>query len=477
MIKLFGEYAGITVREEIVKPQSELEIILEVEREILETYKKDERLTSSKEKEEHDIYSEIFLDVKKKLKDFSVDRNHLQAYISARENTLKDSEALLRGMYSGTLLEIVCAHTKEEIIIDGENKKVFNHLFERVRYAQNITIRNIEGYSILGNAASYEGRIEQVTLKNLRGDCIFVGSGRNKGSVENVYLEDISTDNLFHLSGSNGSVQKIKGKNISGESLFSRAGESGILKDISFDTVRGNYLFQNAANEKGLAENISLTNISGNYLFSKAGRNKGILRNISLSNCKGDQIFAESGKNGFIENINLTNCSGFGIFNHAGTDEGTLQNIVLQDISSDMLFSWAGSESGVIKNIVAIHTQGQNAFEYVGNVLPFKNKKEPQSKNIIIGNHQGICLLDHAGERETPLLNVLTEGELLREAFRGSHTENVLAAETISDKQKNMLEEIKKLARGIAEKSISEQEQMHNEIARLQKEIFKEENT
>ena len=471
---LFSGFKDLSARQETVKPQSESERVLEVEREILEKYKIDKRANSPLEGEEKELYESIFNEVQQSLKEIVLKSSHLQDYISARDNIGFDTEAVLRGMYSGSLLELACTQTKEEICIDGENKKTFNYLFARTRYAKNLTIKNLEGYAILDSAGSHEGHIENISLKNLVCKSLLCGAGSENGKVEKVHLEDLRGNYIFESAGKKGSIKNVTGKNIVGDRLFSEAGEEGSLIDISFDNLEGEQNFLQIARNKGSAENITLTNCRGDSLLIKVGFREGKIKNLSLSNSVGNNILSGAGtEKGTIENIALFNCSGYGIFKEAGTAQGTLQNIVLQKINSNGLFFRAGSKYGVVKNVAAINIQGIKAFEYVGHTyLPEPNKTHFPSEKIVIINYQGTHLLSHAGGYKTPVVNVLTEGQLLSQAFEYANIQNILSAENISDKRKKILEEIKNLAADMVQKNSFEQEKMHNEIAQLQEELF-----
>ncbi len=260
----FGDYAKIIVREEIVKPQSDLERILEVEKEILEKYKDDKRFDNIDA--DRDIYDSVLLDVQERLKDILTQELILQTYISARDNPEENNEAIVRGFYSGALLEIISTENPEmDIVINGRGK-TFNFLFYHVHTVKNLTLTNVNGFAILMKAGSDNGTVQYLTINNITGDSLLREAGSSSGSIMYATLSNIK--GFGTLSGSarsSGSIEYVTLTNITGDSILDYAGSNkGSAKNITLLNIKGDGTLIRAGNNFGNATHLALMNIDGN---------------------------------------------------------------------------------------------------------------------------------------------------------------------------------------------------------------------
>ncbi len=208
-----------------------------------------------------------------------------------------------------------------------------------------------------------------------------------------------------------------------------------------------NYLFYYIHNVK----NLTLTNITGNFILYDSGSYEGSATNITLQNITGDDTLFNVGSNhGSATNITLTNIKGNWTLYQVGGNNGSATNITLQHITGNDTLNNAG-KNGSATHITLHNVKGDwtlaNAGTYCGSV-----------KNVTLQRIQGDYLLYNAGSDHGSTQNILEENEL-------------------NEKQKNLLTQIQKIAKTIHTLPLEEQTKAHEEITRLQKEIFTGENT
>ncbi len=230
---MFEELAKIETRKEMKVLKSDLEKVLNIEEKIIKKYENDERfkLYSGKHFE---AYQSLYTTVQEKFSNREITPSLLQGYIDARDNTEKDTRAIIRGMYSAALLEIISTKKPEtHTFIDGKGK-TFNYLFYHIHNVKNLTLINIIGHNTLANAGLNGGNVENITLHKITGDCTLSFAGRGKGSAKHITLQDIKGNNTLSYAGWNGgSAQNITLRDITGhDTLHSADWNNGNLKNI-----------------------------------------------------------------------------------------------------------------------------------------------------------------------------------------------------------------------------------------------------
>ena len=258
---MFEELAKIETRKEMKVLKSDLEKVLNIEEKIIKKYENDERfkLYSGKHFE---AYQSLYTTVQEKFSNREITPSLLQGYIDARDNTEKDTRAIIRGMYSAALLEIISTKKPEtHTFIDGKGK-TFNYLFYHIHNVKNLTLINIIGHNTLANAGLNGGNVENITLSEIRGDYTLYNAGMNGGNVENITLHKITGDCTLSFAG--------RGK--------------GSAKHITLQDIKGNNTLSYAGWNGGSAQNITLRDITGHDTLHSADWNNGNLKNILQEN-------------------------------------------------------------------------------------------------------------------------------------------------------------------------------------------------
>ncbi len=265
---MFYDFKDVEVRTEIVIEQSEIEKILDIEVEIIKQCKRDRRFNEQSEKHS-EAYESLYSLTVRKTKEIDFSSELLQEYLKMRDNEKEDSEAIIRGMYSAALLEIICkANSGKSIFIDGKDKK-FNYLFYRAKNASNLTIKNFKGNAIFASVGG-NGQIECITLHNINGNYTFLDSGRN-GKMKHIVLSNITGDYTFaYAGGDKGVIEHTILIDITGERTFTNAATRGTLKHLTLTNIKGDNTFAEG-NLDGRAEYITLTDITGRHILGPVG--------------------------------------------------------------------------------------------------------------------------------------------------------------------------------------------------------------
>ncbi len=230
---MFDELAKVEARAEIETSKSDLDKILDAEGEIIKQYEKDKRFALYNEKN-NEAYLTLFKSTQKKLADVSLTPELLQNYIDARDNPEENTIAIIRGMYSAALLEIISTITPETYtFIDGRGK-TFNYLFYHIHNVKNLILQNITGNHMLSYAGSHNGNATNITLNKIIGDCTLLYTGSDNGSVENIRVNKIKGNHTLRNAGrDNGSIKNITTNKIKGHSTLYDAGiNNGSVENI-----------------------------------------------------------------------------------------------------------------------------------------------------------------------------------------------------------------------------------------------------
>ncbi len=230
-MKLFDDFGDVKVREETIPEKSYLEKVLEVEKEILEIYKEDGRFEDFSD-HHFEAYQLLHKKTQEKLANIKITQKILQEYIDARENSEENTQALIRGMYSAALLEIISTKTPEtHTFIDGKGK-TFNYLFYHIHNVKNLTLTNIKGNNILEGAGGNGGSATHIILHHITGNDLLYNASIN-GSATHITLHNITGDNILSDVGSwNGSAKYITLTNIKGYNTLPNPGWNGSAEHI-----------------------------------------------------------------------------------------------------------------------------------------------------------------------------------------------------------------------------------------------------
>ncbi len=273
-MKLFKELADTSVREEKSGEKSALEHILDCEKNIIDTFLKDEvfeggYITNGL------LYEELIIKTQNILQQDFISESMIQAYIHSRENTAKDTEAHLRGMYSSALLQLLCMKNSNQVTIDGRGKE-FNFLFFMLKYAGNVTVKNFRGKNILAGAGSFGGSIKNIDVSNIIGDGVLRYCAIVKGKAENIV------------------ATRLKGAYL----ISSVGADNGSAKNVTITNCVGDNILSWLGCQEGSAENIVATYLIGDNALAMTSANKGYAKNVASSWIKGRENYDHS----FIEN-------------------------------------------------------------------------------------------------------------------------------------------------------------------------------
>ncbi len=419
-MSLFDDFTKVEKREEIIPEKSDLDKILNLETEIITQYKNDSQFGKNSQDHE-EAYTTLYANVQEKTKDIPLNSELLESYISTRDNLEKNTEAIIRGMYSAALLEATCVvQPNTAIFIDGEGK-TFNYLFYHVKNARNVTIQNFKGDNILAKAG-WQGEVAHITLNNIEGDELLSSAGLN-GSCEHIILTDITGNHTLSQAGSEkGSIKYLRLTNINGDSTLWKMGSfNGTAQHITLDNIKGDDTLASAGFE-GNVEYLSINNLTGNKTLAYAGKNSGSINQLTLHRIKGDYTLQDISTCGNATHITLTKIEGNQTLEGAGSDNGNIHHLTLSKITGDLTLSDLEGDCVNIKNLTLSEINGNDTFK---NANRYGGKINP-----------------------------------------------ILREEDFNEHQKSILSQIETIISTIHTLSFEEQKNAHDEIARLQIEIF-----
>ncbi len=308
-MKLFEEFGEVKVREEIPTLKSDLEKILNVEEIIIKKYEKSKKL---KFQEENKAYHSFYEIVKKKLGDIMLTQELLQAYIDARENTKENTAAIIRGMYSSVLLEIISTKTPEKTtVIDGRGK-TFNYLFYSIHTVKNVRLSNIKGENIFALAGSLKGNVKYITIDQIEGDDLFALAGSDEGNIEYITLN------------------RIKGF----LTLASAGKKRGKVEHIVLNDIEGLWTQHNFCKDHGSGTYITLNKLNGNETLINAGTEKGSINYLLLNEINGARTLKNVGCHGNAQHIFLNKINGNETLLNAGL-YGNVNNIIQEETNKN----------------------------------------------------------------------------------------------------------------------------------------------
>ncbi len=258
---IFSYLKDVNARHEKPQEKTALDAVLDLEAKVIAQYKmRDQTRTDSSE--QNDAYCKLLRYTQEKIMSIKITQEVLQKYINVRDNSEEDSEAIIRGMYSAALLEIICTTQPEKaILIDGKGK-TFNYLFYHVKNASNVLVQNFKGNEILFSAGSYNGRIQNMICNNIMGNYLLQNIGRSKGRVKHI--------TAIHIFGN--------------EMLADIASVNGTAKYITAISVKGDTALAYLAGLNGEVEYVAAMNVEGKGIFESPGLNCGGVKHLIRGN-------------------------------------------------------------------------------------------------------------------------------------------------------------------------------------------------
>ena len=281
MKSLFSDYNSLLVRE-TTEISSSLEKLLDVEEEIIKIYLKKYLTLGIFIPSDSKAHDELISNIKQRV-GYEITEDLLRAYLSSRENRSKDNEAHMRGIFSSALLELAQSSKNLPISLNLQGR-LFNYLFYGLTNVKNITLENVQGDDILGNAGSF-GTVENIIVKDICGERLLCWAGSNKGHIKNIIGTNIRGINAFSCLG----------------------GENGFAENITAVDVYGNFSFSSLGcdgeGENGQRQNVHSVvgmNLFGNKFFSELAY-EGYVKNIFAYQLKGRNLFDNFSFGGKVE--------------------------------------------------------------------------------------------------------------------------------------------------------------------------------
>ncbi len=251
---------------------------------------------------------------------------------------------------------------------------------------------------------------------------------------------------LFHYvkNANNITIQNFKGKDI-----LKYAGLQGRISHIICENITGDELLFCAAQYGGIAEYITYKNSKGTDSLRFLGSNNGNGRYIVCHNLIGDGILGNTGENGRITNVICTNITGDGTMSFAGSDTRNAEHIICTDIIGKSTLEGIGTSQKNTRYLSLKDIEGTKTLYNAG-----------------AGGRIEYLIFDHeSGKHALQIdMNYYKETKKVKKLLRPWE---------ISNEQKEKYLKIHKIAETIANLSFSEQKAAHEEIAELQKQIFR----
>ncbi len=264
---MFDEFKGLVSREE-KQQKTALDFVLDGEAKVIEKYV--DAKPPLFDYEQYELYELILEETREKLQGTVPSPELIQTYVSSRENQNEDREAIIRGMYSASLLEIMCTTESDAYIsIDGKGK-VWNYLFLHVKHAKNITVKNIKGDFILACAGSRNGNVAYVLLDTIEGEETLSNAG-DKGRIEHVLLNNVKGNKTLSWAGTQGYVQYLIMNNVAGKDILRYVGErGGMVKDVTIKNSSESYYVFKELFSDGSVDYFIFSNSKTEFSFCKS---------------------------------------------------------------------------------------------------------------------------------------------------------------------------------------------------------------
>ncbi len=295
-MKLFHDFGNVDVRNERITQQSDLEKLLKIEDEILALHPSSTKRYSAFQC--NILYTTILKKTEELLQGINLTNNLLQEYISNRENHGENDDAVVRGMYSGALLQILSKNKEEVIQIIGSEKK-FDYLFYYVKETKNVIVKNVIGNNLFCHAGSYGGKISHIYVTNIKGINTLGFIGNEKGRAEHIVAVDITGSFSFCELGSLGYAKNITAINCRGDFSFFRAGRIGEIHNLTISNAKGNNILSTMADTQGKCSGLIASQIEGNDTLEMAGTQKGTIENVTLAEIEGKDLLVAANIKGY----------------------------------------------------------------------------------------------------------------------------------------------------------------------------------
>ena len=249
------------------------------------------------------------------------------------------------------------------------------------------------------------------------------------------------------------------------------------VKNISLKNCVGDWILGYAGSQKGSIENIFLEHIIGNTTMKRIGSYGGKADNITLCSSKGEYNLSFAGSTlGSAKNITVYDVQGNCLLLESGTEFGSIQNVVCSNIVGDAILVGAGFQSGHAKHITLLGNKGNRLLADGGSY-------SGELEYIIASDSFGEEILSCIGDKLGRASHIVTQNIEKDLDFQKSQNEksetlsSILCEKDLTQKQKDILQKIKKISELLHTKSFTQRKRDHTKIAMLQEKMFEEEKT
>ncbi len=290
-MKLFEDYKNLEAREEIKQKESDIEYLLDLEEMILQKY----TVLENRHGSHISVREKIVEKIEGELQKRDVPEDLLKTYLQMRENNETNSSAIVRGIFSGILLDYICKHTSYTgIEFDGKGRN-FNYLFYMAKNIHDITLKSFRGYKIFGSAAMFEGTAKNIYGVDIEGDELFSFFATRGGIAKNIILTKSKGEDIFFCAGSSsGSLQNVIITETTGSGIMcDTAGRNGSAEKIIIADCMGDQTLHTAGNF-GSVKDLLAININGNKTITGVVTKKGSIKNITCVDLIGEENFSGS---------------------------------------------------------------------------------------------------------------------------------------------------------------------------------------
>ncbi len=227
-----------------------------------------------------------------------------------------------------------------------------------------------------------------------------------------------------------------------------------------------NYLFYYVKH----ASNISIQNFKGNHILGHAGNFGGNIKRVSLKNIEGDYTLGTLAENGNAEYLILNQIRGDNTLWYAGSRKGDVKHLVIENITGYNTLCNAAIESGTLKHVYLRKVKGNNTLQVAG---CNNGNIEYLNLHTIEGDGTLRDAGNFSGSMKKIILNDVLGYDTLRDIGISNGTvENIFREHEVNEHQKSILSQIQTIVETMHTLSSEEQTKAHDQIARLQIEIF-----
>lgn len=361
----------------IVKEQTTLEKLIEIERRIVPEFAsllsntpQDDNLQDSK----RDDYIELVcLQLYNRLKEtelagVELNEEAISSFVSViSNNEYNYHDSLALGYFTGNLVTILTQRNRAKgistkIHVNGSGNK-FNRLFYGVKEADELVIDGFEGDYICSLAGTLGGRITSLVIQNCKGEHLASGAGSWLGRLDNLCMIDNKGKGAAHGVGSNSGVAgNVVVINQEGDETASMiGGVMGRVGNVIIINNKGKEAAESIAWSQGRANRVIILNNEGDDAAKYCAQQQGRLNYLIILNNKGKNAAEEVAKSrGQADTVLIMNNAGDCAARGAGAYEGHVENLILMNCKGD----YASIGCGNIGDLLLINNEGKVRYNY-----------------------------------------------------------------------------------------------------------------